>query len=116
MTLDRDEATVSAAIRELRRQDERDAPAFQSIMARHRASTSLPITPRLALVAAAAIAVIGIAGYWAMRPERLVVPREVVALSTWRPMTDVLLTTTTPNMLSDTPRLGASLIAIGDLK
>jgi hypothetical protein len=52
-------------------------------------------------------------------PPRLMVPSEVVALSAWRPTTDVLLQTSVRDLLRQSPQLGASLIDIniaGDLR
>ena len=111
---DRDYKALRAALQELRLADERDAPSFAAVLA-HRASPppQLPGRPQLrrfaiaaGLVLAAGLAYRGAA----TRRARLTVPSEVVALSAWRPASDVLLETPVKNLLSQAPQLGASMI------
>ena len=109
---DREYDALRSAIRELRSFDERTAPAFEAILGRRRAGRGFAWSPgRLAIVAGVAIVAAG-AVFRASRPDPITVPREVLALSVWRPMTDVLLETPNRALLSETPRLSASLIQI----
>jgi hypothetical protein len=52
----------------------------------------------------------GVYGAIASRRARLVVPKEVAMLSTWRASTDALLETPGLSLLRHAPTLGASLI------
>ena len=109
---DRDYEALRAALADLRAAHEREAPSFDAVLARRpsRSSFARPRLTRLAiaagLVLAAGITYRVVAG----RGERLTVPREVVALSAWRPASDMLLETPLTNLLRESPRLGASLI------
>jgi hypothetical protein len=110
---DRDYEALRAALAELRAADERSAPAFEAIL------TSVPSRSRrrlrvgrLAIAAGLVLGVVGLYGMLSARRPRLTVPSEVVALSAWRPATDVLLATPGRSLLTQTPQLGASLIDI----
>ena len=109
---DRDYEALRAALADLRAAHEREAPSFDAVLARRpsRSSLARPRLTRFAiaagLVLAAGITYRVVAG----RGERLTVPREVVALSAWRPASDMLLETPLTNLLRESPRLGASLI------
>lgn len=108
---DRADGAVREAIRELRAADERDAPPFGAVLARPRSHQPVGWRAgRLALAAGLVFAAGAGVVYRAVRPERLTVPSEVIALSAWRPMTDVLLETSNSALLREMPRLGASLI------
>lgn len=111
---DRDDEVIRAALADLRAADEREAPAFDAVLARSAsASHSRLHVGRLAIAAALVLAAVGV--YRALSTlggPRLTVPSEVVALSAWRPATDVLLETPGKNLLRQTPQLGASLIDI----
>jgi hypothetical protein len=109
------------AIQELRATERatlKAAPSFESVLRRRaqRREVYRPSVTRLAVAAALVIA--AVASYRAVREEggarseRLVLPREVAALSTWRPMTDVLLETPGRQVLRSPAPLGASIINI----
>ena len=113
----KDEPRVRDAIQELRVADaeaRRAAPSFESVLRRRVERGWRPSVARLAVAATLVIA--AVAGYRAVRgatrPERLVLPREVAALSAWRPMTDVLLETPGRQMLQNPAPLGASIINV----
>jgi hypothetical protein len=118
---------LRAAFDELRRADERAAPAFDAVLARRRPIDALPamriesLRP-WSLMAAAAVVFVSI-GLIALRfahpvprfprdTDRLTVPSEVVALSAWRPATDVLLETSARTLLTETPQLHASVLDV----
>jgi len=113
----KDEPRVRDAIQELRVADaeaRRAAPSFESVLRRRVERGWRPSVARLAVAATLVIA--AVAGYGAMRggtpSERMVLPREVAALSAWRPMTDVLLETPGRQMLQNPAPLGASIINV----
>lgn len=107
---DRDEQVVRAAIGDLRVADRGAAPTFRSIVTRPRVARPLPIG-RLALAAALLLALgLGVTRL-ARRPHRFSVPSEVVALSSWRPMTEVLLDTPTRAFLVQTRAVDSTLSA-----
>jgi hypothetical protein len=62
---------------------------------------------------AATLLIVAVLGYRAAtsRP-RLTLPREVAALSTWRPVTDVLLENSTGALLRSSSPLSESLINV----
>lgn len=111
---DRDDEVIRAALADLRAADEREAPAFDAVLARSASPSRARLhVGRLAIAAALVLAAVGV--YRALSTlggPRLTVPSEVVALSAWRPATDVLLETPGKNLLRQTPQLGASLIDI----
>jgi hypothetical protein len=109
---DRDEEVLRAALSDLRNADERAAPGFDTILSRVASPSYTLKVARLAIAAGLLVAAVGVYALSA-RPPRLTVPDEVVAFSTWRPATDVLLETSARELLRHTPRLGASLIDIG---
>lgn len=108
---DPDYEALRAALQELRVADERRAPSFQSVRAR---SVPLRSFGRVRLrrfaIAAGLVVAAGVA-YRVAAParERLMVPSEVVALSSWRPASDALLEAPVRNLLRQ-PQLGASSI------
>jgi hypothetical protein len=114
MTRHQDE-DIRVALRRLRADDEQSAPPFEQLLTGgaadqvRRASRSTWPLP----VALAATVVVAIGAYLITSKPRLTVPQEVVALSAWRPATDVLLDTPGRRLLMHAPELGASLI---DLK
>ena len=112
------EQRIRDAIQELRSADgqgRRSAPSFESVV-RRRAQRNDAWRPSIARLAVAATLVIAaVFGYRARegtRAERIVLPREVAALSTWRPMTDALLETPGRQMLRNPAPLGASIINV----
>jgi hypothetical protein len=112
---DRDDESLRSAFAELRAADQRSAPAFEDVVARRVAAQPIggaPAVRRLAIAAGLVLAT-GLA-YRAIaaRAGRLTVPTEVIALSAWRPATDVLLETPGRSLLKHAPRLGASMIDI----
>lgn len=118
---DREGDALRSAIQELRSFDEGTAPSFEAILARRRGRRRGRRWPswspaRLATAAGIAIAVAGaLVHRAASRPEPFTVPSEVLALSAWRPITDVLLETPNRALLREAPRLSASLIPSHDL-
>jgi hypothetical protein len=117
----RESDAVRSAIRELRSFDERTLPSFDAVLARRPARRPARrrvagLLPPLAIAAGVAIGVASaVVHRGASRSERFTVPREVRALSSWRPMTDVLLETPNRRLLREAPRLGASLIQTHNL-
>jgi hypothetical protein len=114
---DRDDESLRSAFAELRVADERSAPSFEDVRARRAPSgrsvfaaasvgRRLAVAAGLVLLAGLAYRMIG------ARTARLTVPREVIALSAWRPGTDVLLDTPARSLLRHAPQLGASLIDV----
>lgn len=118
MTLhDSDAELVRAAIGELRTADTRDARAGESFAAvlRHRVPErgNFRVTWRTVLVAASVVA-LAVLGYHTVgaHSRRLELPREVAALSTWRPMTDALLETPGHELLRGGTPLGESILDV----
>jgi hypothetical protein len=112
---DRDDEALRSAFAELRVADERSAPSFEDVLSRRAsrapfvgaaAARRLAVAAGLVLAAGLTYHAIGV------RAARLTVPREVIALSAWRPGTDVLLDTPGRNLLRHAPQLGASLIDV----
>ena len=108
---DRDYETLRAALQELRAADERSAPPFAAIRGRRTSSRSFarPLT-RLAIAAALVLAA-GVTVRFTRR-DRLTVPNDVLALSSWRPASDALLDAPVRSLLAEAPRLGASVINV----
>lgn len=113
---DSDAELVRAAIAELRAGDASEAGAgdsFDAALRRVPARRNRRVTARTVLLAAsvAAIAVLGyrVAG---VRPVPLELPREVAALSAWRPLTDPLLDTPGRELLRGGTPLGASILDV----
>jgi len=104
-----DDETLRAAFAALRAADERAAPDFHATHSRRRRrrTTRLSVT-RLAV--ATALLLSAATAYRLGHRERLTVPHDVLALSTWRPGSDVLLDAPVRTLLREPPRLGASLI------
>jgi hypothetical protein len=112
-TRDSDDETLRRALAELRADESRGAPTFDSVVARrtdHRGS--LRHRPILVeLVAATLVLLASGTLYRAVVARRpLAVPHEVVALAAWRPATDVLLATPGIALLRASPTLGVSLL------
>ena len=109
-----DYEALRAALRDLRAADERNAPSFGSVLARRAPKWSFARPqPRRLAIAAGLVLVAGVAYRGAQsRRERLTVPSEVVALSAWRPYSDVLLETPVSNLLRQAPQLGSSLVNV----
>lgn len=117
---DHESDVIRSAVRELRAADERAAPSFGAVLSRRRTGRAVawPVG-RLVLAASLLLAVGAAVAYRATLPGRLTLPPEVVALSAWRPITDVLLETPNRSLLSETPRLSASFISTrytGDIR
>jgi hypothetical protein len=110
MTSNRDDLTVREAIRELRRPDERDVPAFDAVLTHTRRDVSWPIGRLAFLVGVLILSGIGLART-ARRSNEFTVSREVVALSTWQPITDVLLDTPTRAFLTQTRTIDSTFSA-----
>ena len=122
----RDESDdVRRAIQELRDRDTRfaGAPSLASVMQRRRTPRTARLVSPVRIALAAAALVVAVLGYGisVRRPHPapphrtpLVLPREVAALSTWRPMTDVLLNTPGRELLRDTSPLGRSIIRLAE--
>jgi hypothetical protein len=101
-----------SAVRDsLRAADERDAPVFYAVVARaRRPRVSAWHPPRAALAVALVLVIGGTLVYRSARPQPLTVPDEVLALSSWRPMTDVLLGTPNRGLLREIPQFERSLL------
>jgi hypothetical protein len=113
MTTDRNDEPLRQAFRTVRESDERDAPAFDALLTRGSRITAPARMSRgrLALAAGFILAIAVLHRGIGLTRERLTVPPDVLALSAWRPATDVLLTSTTMHF-TRAPLLGASLIEI----
>jgi hypothetical protein len=61
-------------------------------------------------VAAVVLLAVGSAYRAVTHSDQLIVPREVIALASWRPSTDVLLETPGRDLLRATPTLGTSIL------
>jgi hypothetical protein len=111
-----DDDGIRAAFRRLRTGDERSAPTFQQIVAARAADgyySASRFTRRAPIALAAAAAILLAVGAVVIGPrERVTVPDEVIALSAWRPASDVLLEFPGRRVLTHAPPLGASLIDI----
>jgi hypothetical protein len=120
---DRDDDMLRAAFAELRSEDGRVAPDFDRVIAKatRRDRESRSVAWPLLRFAAAAVVIVALGTAYRAAVERgprLTVPRQVLALSTWRPATDVLLETPFNDFLRHTPKLGASLLdtSTGELR
>lgn len=113
MRPDRDAEAVRAALSRLRADDARNAPAFRDVMRpRARSRPGWRLAPaRLALAATVMVAALGY-GMWASRAPRLTLPREVAALSSWRPVTAALLDTPGRGLLRSASPFGESVISV----
>lgn len=114
---DRDAERVRAAIAELREGDALHASAgapFHAVLRRDRRSPRRVRLHPWRMLAAASLAGLVIFGYRAAagRAKPLELPREVAALSAWRPMTDVLLETPGRQLLRGGSPLGASILDV----
>lgn len=115
---DREAERVRAAIAELRQADALRARAGASLFdvlqrsAGRRSRGRVRLRP-WRMLAAASLAALAILGYRAVnRVTPLELPREVAALSAWRPMTDVLLDTPGRHLLRGGAPLGASILDV----
>jgi hypothetical protein len=103
------DSELRATLRRLRDQDARSAPAFEQILTRRARFAPTRFARRAPLAIAAAI-LVAVGAYVIAPSHRLTLPSEVVALSAWRPASDVLLDTPAKRILTHVPQLGASLI------
>lgn len=109
---------VRRAIQEVRDRDmlSGDAPSLAAVLRRRhvRGGPRTASPARLAFAAALVVAVV--LGYrsiaHSLRREAMPLPREVLALSRWRAMTDVLLETPGRDLLRDTSPLAGSIINV----
>lgn len=102
---------IRSALHNLRADDADRASGFDSVLRRVRPDRSLAAREVAALAFAATVVLLGAATVQAtLRPPRLVVPREVIALSSWRPPSDVLLDGPATSLLRHVPRLGESML------
>lgn len=110
---DRDTEALRSALADLRAADEARAPRFGDVVDRRRRVRAQRLSPMKAAFAAALVAA-ALLGYrvTAGRAGRLTLPKEVAALSAWRPLTDVLLETPGRNLLRSASPLGASIINV----
>ena len=112
MTGRNQDGMVREAIRELRSSDERAAPAFDAVLTRKRRVVEFDADRVIGLAVAASVIIaagVGVAEGMSARAQ-LVVPHEVQLLSSWRPMTDVLLETSGSGLLTQTSPLEASML------
>ena len=86
---------VRRALKDLRAADEAAAPAFGAVLGRPRRTYALDFRGVVTMALAASVMLVCTAtvARIALKP-RLVVPEAVIALSTWRPATDALLSAT----------------------
>lgn len=95
--------------RDLRAAEQGGVPAFDAVLSRAR-------SPRRArrvwpvLAAAAAVVMLAVVTLRARRADELVVPSEVMELSSWTPPTDVLLDGARMQLITRAPALGASMV------
>ena len=111
----RNDDDLRAALRDLRLADEQAAPGFDAVLVQKRRARVIDAWRLVAVAVAASVllvASVGVTRRLTSRRAPLVVPAEVIALSTWQPMTDVLLDTPNRSLLSETPRLDASMLEI----
>jgi hypothetical protein len=103
--------TIREALAELRAMDERTAPPFEDVVTRVATGRDSQRIRRIPIAVAAGILLAVSLAYpvWE-RSHRLLVPREVAILASWRPPTDMLLYTHVTQLLAGTPKLGESLI------
>ena len=106
-----DDEEVRTAFANARDDDARDLPSFESVIQRSSRAAAWRATPRAWLVAAGVLIAVGAATYGVIQrqQDRLTVPSEVVALSAWRPATDVLLAMPT-DLLRAAPVMGTSIL------
>ena len=107
-----DDELVRAAFSEVKSDDTRALPSFESILARPASRRArLIASPVVRFAAAGLLIAAGAMTYWAMKPHaaRFTVPPEVVALGAWRPPTDFLLAMPS-DLLNAPPVLGASIL------
>jgi hypothetical protein len=103
------DAAIRRALMELGDADAAWTPGFDAVLAPR------PRRPALrarwtAMALAAGVMVAAAVGYRVTRPQPIVVPQEVIALSSWTPTTDVLLAGARMHLPTQTPRFGASLL------
>jgi hypothetical protein len=113
---DGDAELVRNAIAELRAADTIDSRAgdsFAAMLRRVPARRNRRVTARTVLLAASVVA-LAVVGYRVAdvqpTPPPLELPREVAALSAWRPMTDPLLETPGRELLRGGRPLGTSIL------
>ena len=108
----RDDRTIREAIRALRQSDERlgDAPPFVAVRTRTAPDVSWPIGRLAVVIGMLFIAGVSIARF-ARPTAEFTVPSEVLALSTWQPLTNALLETPTRAFLAQTRAIDSTLSA-----
>ena len=113
-TGDRDTDAIRRALQDLRSADEAGALEFEAVLVRKRPVRASDTRNLAALAFAASVMLVCTTtiARIALRPPRLVVPSEVIALSSWRPMTDALLEGSQQTLLRETPRLGESILPV----
>ena len=103
---------IRAAISDLRAADARTAPSFDDVLARPRRIRSVQFSARALAVAASVVLAIGMLATFARPPRRrLVVPAEVIALSSWRSPTESLLDISTSQFYSATQNMDSAFAA-----
>jgi len=102
------EARLRQAFEDLRDADASRSPAFDTVLRPRSRAALRPRWPVLSL--AAAVMVAGVLIARAGRGEELVVPQEVIALSSWTAPTDVLLEGARLHLVTQAPSLGASMV------
>ncbi len=106
MTLDDDETDLRRAFAALRREDEAEAPRFDSVLTAGQASRDRRRLPLLAGSAALMGVIVFVVVAVAVRRPASTPPR-VAAFEQWTAPTDFLLRTPGRELLETTPRFGA---------
>jgi hypothetical protein len=113
MVPDRDDEVVRAAFAWLKA-EEHEPPTFRRVLAHRPAVSRVASAEAVLLKLAVAVVVlfaVGLVSRGVIRSERLVVPRVVTVLATWRPSTDVFLETPGRDLLRSTPTLESSILS-----
>ena len=116
MTERSDDERVRQAFDDLQCDDDRASSTYVGVLAHARPQrATLHMSPVLRLAAAALmVAAIGTTLRIVTREPKLAVPREVIALTAWRPETDVLLAAPSQLLRAQTP-LRESMIELDTL-
>jgi hypothetical protein len=101
---------LRAEFEAMRGMDARDVPAFDRVLSRRVEHGTMRPPWSVLASAVAAVLVAGVLVMRARRPDDLVVPQEVLALSTWTAPTDVLLVGARMHLVTQAPALGASMV------
>lgn len=94
ISFDREDALVRAALQDLKRDDARTSPPFDTVLTRaYPRRARLHSSPVLRLAAAGVVIAAASVTYQAVQPRDIPfhVPPEAAALAAWRPATDVLM-------------------------